>query len=135
MKNKEKYYITEPKLYNIYLYIKASCYNKNHNAKYKYYGARGITMHDEWKNDTSKFIEWAHNNGYKEGLCLIRKDRNGNFEPSNCKFGTRKEAQQHKITTLMIGDLCLKDYWKKNNINMSYSWFWKQVKAGNYKYE
>ena len=35
---------------------------------YKDYGGRGIIVCDEWKNDYSKFKEWALANGYQGGV-------------------------------------------------------------------
>lgn len=37
------------------------------------------------------FYNWALENGYKKGLMIIRKDNNGDFEPNNCYWGTRKD--------------------------------------------
>lgn len=79
---------TGTKLYNIWGMMKQRCYNKN-NPSYKYYGARGILIFEDW-NDSVKFCEWALASGYEEGLELDRVDNNGNYEPSNCQWVTRK---------------------------------------------
>lgn len=55
---------------------------------YERYGGRGIKVCDEWK-DYSKFREWALANGYRDDLTLDRKDTNGNYEPSNCRWADR----------------------------------------------
>ena len=58
------------------------------NKSYEVYGARGITVCEEWlKYDN--FKAWTMSSGYKEGLTLDRKDVNGNYEPSNCRWVTR----------------------------------------------
>ena len=59
------------------------------NKSYEVYGARGITVCNEWKNDYLVFKEWALKNGYKEGLTIDRIDVDGNYEPSNCRWVTR----------------------------------------------
>ena len=63
--------------------------NNSKTINYKYYGAKGIKVCDEWlKFET--FYEWAMNNGYQEGLTLDRIDNSGNYEPSNCRWVTMK---------------------------------------------
>lgn len=62
--------------------------NKN-NKKYKFYGGRGIRICDEW-NEFLPFYEWANQNGFSKELELDRKDTNGNYEPSNCRFVTKE---------------------------------------------
>jgi len=79
-----------PKLYNVWGGIKRRCYNKNQKS-FKNYGARGIKMCNEWKNDFKSFYEWALNNGYKEGLEIDRINNNGNYEPNNCRWITKQE--------------------------------------------
>ena len=70
------------------------CYSVNNNS-YHNYGGRGIAICDEWLNDVTVFIEWAHNNGYAEGLTIDRIDVNGNYEPSNCRWITKKEQSRN----------------------------------------
>ncbi|SDX85350.1 hypothetical protein SAMN05660923_03051 [Tepidimicrobium xylanilyticum] len=85
--------LSSEKLYSIWKAMLARCENKKHPA-YKDYGGRGIKVCDEW-HDIRTFIKWANNNGYKEGLELDRIDNNGNYEPSNCRFTTRKKQTRN----------------------------------------
>ena len=41
------------------------CYNKN-STKYYAYGARGINVCEEWKNDFLKFYDWAMKTAIKK---------------------------------------------------------------------
>lgn len=55
------------KPYSIYDGIKTRCYNpKAHN--YKLYGAKGVTMCDEWLNDFQAFASWYVSECHKLGL-------------------------------------------------------------------
>lgn len=81
--------------YNILDAIKQRCYNKNSKA-YIYYGAKGISVCDEWLNSYESFCLWADNNGYKDGLTIDRINVNGNYEPNNCRFVTKKEQRENK---------------------------------------
>ena len=84
------------RLYRVYSGMKSRCYNSN-TPMYKYYGGRGITVCEEWKNDFKAFYEWAMNNGYSDKLTIDRIDNNGNYEPSNCRWVDMK-TQSHNTS-------------------------------------
>lgn len=80
-------------LYRIWHGIKNRCLNSNEPG-YKFYGAKGIKICDEWKNDIKAFYLWSIENGWKKGLTIDRINSKGNYEPSNCQFLTRKENSE-----------------------------------------
>lgn len=65
------------------------------------YGGRGIQVCDEWRN-FGNFSEWCLTNGWKPGLCLDRRETDGNYEPSNCRFLTYKENCNNKRNNRLI---------------------------------
>ena len=89
------------RIYTTWKGIKARCFNKNEKA-YKYYGARGIDMCKEWKNNYLVFKQWAYDNGYDDTLTIDRIDINGNYEPNNCRWVTQKEQNNNTRRTIKI---------------------------------
>lgn len=68
--------------------MKTRCYNINHKD-YKYYGAKGIKIYQQWLDNKLDFLQWALENGFsKETLVIDRIDSNKGYEPSNCRFVT-----------------------------------------------
>lgn len=82
----------DQKLYYVYQEMKARC-NRKTNCSYRFYGARGIKVCDEWnvKKGFPLFREWALSSGYKEGLTLDRIDNSGDYSPDNCRWITPLE--------------------------------------------
>ena len=70
------------------------CYDIKHH-KYPRYGDRGIVICDEWKNNYNSFYKWAIENGFKLGLSIDRINNDGNYEPNNCRWTTRKEQMNN----------------------------------------
>lgn len=88
-------------LWYIYHGMKKRCLNPN-CVRYKDYGGRGITICDEWLIGFDYFADWAYSNGYEQGLTIERNDVNGNYEPSNCCWITRKEQAYNKRESIIV---------------------------------
>jgi len=57
---------------------------------YRWYGAKGVRVCPEWRNDFLVFKAWAEANGYVRGLEVDRMDADGDYEPGNCRYRTKK---------------------------------------------
>lgn len=81
--------------------MKSRCYNEN-DKSYRWYGAKGIIVCDEWINNPILFEEWALNNGYEDNLTIDRIDSNKNYSPENCRWISQSDNCKYKSTSSLI---------------------------------
>ena len=86
--------------------------NNPNNLYYKWYGAKGITICEEW-NTYSNFETWALANGYRDDLTLDRIDNSKGYSPDNCRYVDRKTQANNRsyscaynIDGLTLGEFC-----------------------------
>ena len=98
-----KHGMTKTRLYSIRQGMIARCCKENATS-YPKYGAKGITVCDEWLGQDGfvNFYNWAIDNGYEEHLTLDRIDSSGNYEPSNCRWATYKEQANNTKATVFL---------------------------------
>lgn len=97
-----KHNLGHTRIYQTWKSIKRRCYGKN-TVAYKNYGARGITVCQEWLSDFNNFYNWAISNGYQDDLSIDRIDVNKGYSPDNCHWATDIEQanntrRNHLIT-------------------------------------
>lgn len=101
----------------------ARCYNPK-DKHYKWYGERGITVQDSWKDNYFNFeddlyvsyIKHVEEFGEKD-TTLDRIDYNGNYELNNIRWATIKEqANNRRNNFIVVDNLTLAQFSEKYNI-------------------
>jgi hypothetical protein len=80
------------RLYRIWAGMWARCKYPGATG-YKYYGGRGITVCERWRD----FATFAADMGEPptDKHTLDRRDGNGNYDPDNCRWATRGQQQKN----------------------------------------
>lgn len=82
---------------------KSRCYDQR-NRSYKTYGARGITIYEEWLENYDTFYKWiVENLGERPSPkhSLDRKNNDKGYFPDNLKWSTPEEQSQNRTTTVL----------------------------------
>lgn len=90
---------TTPPNYHVWQSMRDRCLNPRSRA-YKDYGGRGISICSEWDSYKQWFVDMGPRPTPKH--TLERIDNNGNYEPANCKWATRKEQQRNRRATRYV---------------------------------
>jgi hypothetical protein len=87
--------IVDFRIYQTWMGMRSRCYDEG-SVAYRYYGAKGVKMCDEWAKSFLMFEEWAAMNGYRDNLTIERKDPYGDYEPDNCCWIPRADQANNK---------------------------------------
>ena len=79
-------------LYNTWNHMWRRCHVST-DPTFSYYGGKGVTVCEEWRNDRVAFIEWGISNGWEPGLeldkdilCAQRGITPSTYSPDTCQF-------------------------------------------------
>lgn len=89
------------RIYNTWSSMIQRCTNP-HNAKYKNYGGRGISVCKQWSDSFETFYKWSIDNGYSDNLTIDRIDVNGNYEPANCRWAGIVDQENNRTNNVLI---------------------------------
>ncbi|MCA1066126.1 hypothetical protein QTG56_25435 (plasmid) [Rossellomorea sp. AcN35-11] len=87
----KKHGLSRTKIYKVWKSMRSKCYSSNEDNRHK---KGDIWICDEWKDDPVAFVDWSKLNGYKEGLQLVRKNKEDGYHPGNCAFLKIEEASK-----------------------------------------
>lgn len=78
--------------------MRRRCNNTN-AQRYPRYGARGITVCDRW----NEFLAFLADMGPRpDGATLDRVNNDGDYEPGNCRWATRKQQQRNNSRNVTL---------------------------------
>lgn len=112
-----KHGMAETSEFRIWSQMLGRCQNPKNNV-FKYYGGRGIKVCERWKT----FSLFLSDMGKRpSGLSLDRINNDGDYEPGNCRWATRKEQSRNsrkaRILTVNGVSKCISEWSEVSGIN------------------
>lgn len=99
--------VSKTRLYKIWCLMKSRCLNRN-ISDYKYYGGRGIGVHNSWlsfsgfqKDMSSSYTEHCNAFGEKQ-TTIDRINNKDGYSKENCRWATRKEQARNSSMAVQV---------------------------------
>jgi len=121
-----KHGLSKTREYEAWSGAKGRCFNTA-AVEYKYYGARGITMCQAWRDSFETFLRdmgpCPTQRGKRSTYSLDRINNDGNYEPSNCRWTSQgvqvRNSRKARRIAFNGETLCLKDWARRLGIHDS----------------
>lgn len=108
--------------------MKDRCSNPKNKA-FRWYGGRGISVCKRWMSFENFLVDMGDR---PDGKFIERKNNNGNYEPGNCKWASKKEQARNTRTnrfetafgiTATLVELC-------ERFDVGYKMVWARLSYG-----
>jgi hypothetical protein len=119
---------SQTRIFMIWSAMKDRCLNPS-SPRFADYGGRGIEVCARWMS----FAMFLSDMGQPpSGLTLERKNTNGNYEPSNCRWATRYEQANNTRKNIYVkhdGEVSTLSQFCRAH-SLAYGTIWYQIKHG-----